>query len=68
MALSVEQGGEIDEVDSGTLSTEDDGLATLDVRGRIGRMEVRGAILVAGKGSTSVRVDSGSIDLHFRPG
>lgn len=35
------------------------------VRGRIGRIDICGSILAAGKGSTAVRVDGGSPDLHF---
>ena len=67
MALSVQEGGEIGSIESGPIRTSGDGLSSLDVRGRIGRIAVRGGIFALGAGAMAVRVVNGTMDLDISP-
>lgn len=63
-AMSIQPGGELDEVNiGGSLITEGDDLATLQVQGTIHRLNVGGSVAAHGEGSQPVSVDGGSVDL-----
>ncbi len=57
IALSVKPGGHIGSVDIGMdISTDGDGLATVDLEGPVGRLDVGGKIIANGAGASAVRI------------
>lgn len=64
-AMSIQPGGELDEVRiGGSLVTEGDGVPTLQVQGVVHRFEVGGRVVANGEDSYPVSVDGGSVDLN----
>jgi len=58
IALSVKPTGHIGTVVAGAdISTDGDGLATVDLEGPVGSLEVGGKIIANGHGAMAVRID-----------
>jgi hypothetical protein len=68
MALSIQDGAEVGEVVIGDLSSEGEGVTTLDIRGHIEHLTLTGDVVAYGLGASAMHVEGGSFDLDFRPG